>query len=149
MAEDAQAATAEFNPFPQVPDEAPKPAHQVRWLTDKKRVESIPLDYPIEIDGTEYRVVEVRRLTAGEVAAFVAKMRGSSDVVPRFPMFFDERGGPLPSAFWDVVDDDDLFALDQASQDFLPARFRAAQTVTPVPGSAPETGATSGSSSAT
>jgi Phage tail assembly chaperone proteins, E, or 41 or 14 len=134
MADDAQAATAEFNPFPQVPDEATKPAPQVRWLTDKKRVESLTLDYPIEIDGIEYRVVEVRRLTAGEVAAFVDKMRGSPDTTLKFPMFFDERGAPLADAFWDAVDDDDRFALDRVSQDFLPVRFRAAQTGTTAPG---------------
>ena len=110
-------------PIPaQEPAQAPSAP---RWLTEKKRIESYHLEYPFEFGGVEYRTIMIRRLTAGEVAAFMAKMRAEPDANHRFPMYFVGEA-PIPDAVWDALDDDDRFGVTEIGKDFLPARFRAA-----------------------
>ncbi len=105
--------------------EAPVPLAGFRWLTDVKRVESYPLASPFAIGDIEYRVIIVKRLTAGEVAAFISKLQGMSDDAPnpRYPMFFN-GDVELSDEAWDAMDDDDRLALTEIMSGFLPARFR-------------------------
>ena len=102
--------------------EPARAAPAVRWLTDKKRVESYELLFPFALDGVEYRVVTVKRLQAAEVEAFMEKMRAGKSGA-RFPLYF-VGDVELPDAIWDALDDDDRFALGEIGSDFLPARFR-------------------------
>ncbi len=103
-------------------DDTAKPA--VRWLTDKKLVESYALEYPFALEGLEIRTVTVKRMSAREVERFIETMRGDTSGRPvRWPMYLVD-GVPLPDAAWDVMDDDDRFALGEIGADFLPARFR-------------------------
>ena len=107
---------------PPVTAESTKPA--VRWLTDKKRVESYALAYPFELDGVEYRTITIKRLTGAEVAAFMEKMRDAPQGTSlRYPLFFVERV-EISDAAWAALDDDDRLALEAIASDFLPARFR-------------------------
>ena len=114
-------------PAPPLVEAAPtaKPSAAVRWLTDKKRVDSYELVYPFAIGDVEVRTITVKRLSAGAVAAFTAKLRALPDdaLNPRFPMFY--LGDlEISDEIWDAMDDDDRVALAEVSQDFLPARFR-------------------------
>ena len=97
----------------------------VRWLTDVKRVESHPLAFPFAIGDVEYRTITVKRLSAGEVAAFVAKLSAMPEGAPaaRYPMFF-LGDAEISDEAWDAMDDDDRFALAEISEGFLPERFR-------------------------
>ena len=106
---------------PLVAEKKPTPA--VRWLTDKKRVETFDLAYPFELEGVEYRTVIIKRLTAAEVAAFMERMRAAPSDGYRFPMYFigEEQ---ISDAAWGTLDDDDVFALMEIGAGFLPARFR-------------------------
>ncbi len=105
--------------------ETPAPPAGVRWLTDVKRVEHYDLVFPFAIGDVEYRRLTVKRLTAGEVAAYIAKLRGIPDEVPnpRFPMFF-HGDAEISDEVWDAMDDDDRVALVELSDGFLSARFR-------------------------
>lgn len=113
-----------------------------RYVSDKPRHATITLDWPIEFEGTTYTEIGLRRLTAGEVAAFMdaarAKVEADPDANPRAPIFVDANGEPIPDALFDALDDDDGFKLDEAAQGFLPRRFQGAPRVsdsTPTDGS--------------
>ena len=108
------------------PVETPAPsAGGVRWLTDVKRVESYDLAFPFAIGDAEYRTIKVKRLSAGEVAAYVAKLRAlpAEEPNPRFPMFY-HGDVEIPDDAWHAMDDDDRVALTELSDAFLSARFR-------------------------
>jgi hypothetical protein len=122
------------------------------FLGDRPRSHSVRLEWPVEYMGTRYEAITVRRLTTAEVAAFMQKVAEhheanpeAADEVMRFPIFFDERGEPVPDEVMDGLDDDDAVPLNEAAVRFLPRRFRAATepTSTPQPGEA--TGPTSAS----
>ena len=103
-----------------------EPPRAVRWLTDKKRVESYELAFPFEMDGIEYRNIAIRRLTAREVEAFMARMRAAPSATSlHWPIYF-VGDVELPHDAWEAMDDDDRFALEEATDDFLGARFRSA-----------------------
>lgn len=134
-------------PAPAAPA-VPKPATPpvARFLSDRPRVKTVALDWPVEVDGIDYREVVIRRLTAGEVGAFVDRVRASGSTTEvRFPLFYDAAGAPIPDRAWDAFDSDDADKLVEAGDDFLPARFRTARTAD---ASAPAGGDTTGSSSA-
>jgi hypothetical protein len=113
-----------------------------RYVNDKPRHATITLDWPIEFEGTTYTEIGLRRLTAGEVAAFMdtarAKVEADPEANPRAPIFIDADGEPIPDGLFDALDDDDGFKLDGAAKDFLPRRFQAVPRVsdsTPMDGS--------------
>nr|USU31128.1 phage tail assembly protein [Methylobacterium sp. OTU13CASTA1] len=112
------------------------------FAVDRPRHATITLDWPIELEGTTYTEIGLRRLTAGEVAAFMdtarAKVEADPDANPRAPIFVDVDGEPIPDGLFDALDDDDGFKLDEAAKDFLPRRFQAVPRVgdsTPMDGS--------------
>jgi len=144
-------------PVPQVvpgsaPAASPTAAPAVtRFLSDRSRVKTVALDWPVEVDGVDYREVVIRRLTAGEVGAFVDRVRASgSGAEVRFPLFYDAAGAPIPDRAWDAFDSDDADKLVEAGDDFLPARFRTGRTAdASAPGNAATTGPSSPTSQAT
>lgn len=134
MAFGMPAAPASQEPVAPLPAPAPAPTHAQapRWLTDNPRQASQDLAWPFALDGVVYRTIILRRLTAGEVAAFTARLRALPEGTewPRVPMYFlpGAAGDPevaIPDAAWDAMDDDDRLALSEAARAFLPARFRA------------------------
>ena len=98
----------------------------VRWLSDRKREEVYELQFPFELAGVEYRKITVRRLSAGEVDAFVKKMReAKSAEAVRIPMYFVGEA-EITDIIWDSLDDDDVHGLESAAVKLSPARFRLA-----------------------
>ncbi len=142
-------AAAPVPAAPAVPEPAAPPV--TRFLNDRSRVKTVALDWPVEVDGVAYREVVVRRLTAGEVGAFVDRVRASgSGAEVRFPLFYDAAGTPIPDRAWDAFDSDDADKLVEAGDDFLPARFRTVRTADASgPGNAATTGPSSPTSQAT
>ncbi|MCJ2080761.1 phage tail assembly protein [Methylobacterium sp. J-090] len=117
-------------------------SHSRQFIGGKIRRTTITLDYPIEFEGTTYTEIGLRRLTAGEVAAFMDAARemveADANANPRAPIFVDTNGEPVPDGLFDALDDDDGFKLDEAAKDFLPRRFQAvprASDSTPTDGS--------------
>lgn len=102
-----------------VPPAAPK------FLDERKRFRVVPLQWPIEYDGTVWSEITVRRLTAAEVAAFIE----AED--KKLPPMFD-----APAIVIDNLDDDDAVEVNKAVADFLPRRWRTDQ---PEPASAETT----------
>lgn len=111
------------------------------FIGDRPRAASIALEWPLTFAGRLYDKLTVRRLTAGEVAAFTERLaktvKDDPDASVTFPMFADADGADLPDGLLDALDADDRDALDKAALDFLPKRFRGA----PASASGPEAGA--------
>ena len=104
----------------------------------RDRAATIPLEYPLDIDGKPLDANVVRRLNAQAVADFLEAIGNSPDTkILRFPMFYDVDGNKLPDAVIDALDDDDAVALTKATAGFLPRRFRAEG---PEPDTTPVTG---------
>ncbi len=115
---------ADQTPAPEVPAST---VGRVRWLTDKKREQVYPLQFPFALGDVEYRTITVRRLSAGEVEAFVTKLRNApAEEDPRLPMYFI-ADAEISDAAWNALDDDDLYGLTEASLELVPARFRRAR----------------------
>ena len=118
-----------------------------QFLSDRPRLKTIDLQWPVSYLGREYRSVTLKRLTARDVARFQdeldALLKNNPDASLRFPMFSDEAGQPIPDAVLDALDDDDRFELDRAAADFLPRRFRGIAE----PSSGPDAGGNTGPTS--
>ena len=116
-----------------------------RFLGGRPRHATLTLDYPVEVEGRTYNAIVLRRLTAGDVSAYVETLRKAAKDNPngqaRPPIFTDEAGEPLPLSLFDALDDDDALRLDEAAEDFLPRRWRgqsAARSSNPEDGDATE-----------
>jgi hypothetical protein len=121
-------------------DESTAPA----FLDGRPRFRTIPLEWPLNFGGKEYREIQVSRLTAQDVAAFQDSLKALPDgakVV--WPVFRDADGAPLPAGLLDALDADDSLELDKAALDFLPRQFRANRTSDSAPASGEATGSTS------
>lgn len=105
-------------------------SHSAQFAGGKIRRTAIVLDYPVEFEGITYSEIGLRRLTAGEVAAFMdtarALVEADENANPRAPIFVTSAGAPIPDGLFDALDDDDAFKLDEAAKDFLPRRFQGA-----------------------
>ena len=99
------------------------------FIGGKSRQAIVTLDWPVEFAGTTYTAIGLRRMTAGEVAAFTERAReilkADPDANPRAPIFVGEDGASVPDGLFDALDDDDALRLDEAAADFLPRRFQA------------------------
>ncbi|MFG1414064.1 phage tail assembly protein [Xanthobacter sp. VTT E-85241] len=82
------------------------------------RSETVPLEWPVVFEGVRYAAISVRRLTVGEVDAYVALAREAGEKPPRFPMF------DVPDAVLNHLDDDDAERVNAVMLRFLPRRFR-------------------------
>jgi hypothetical protein len=118
-----------------------------RIVSERPRLKTIDLEWPVAFAGKDYRAITVSRLTAAEVARFQSEienlLRSDPDAKVRLPLFRDERGEPIPDEVMDALDDDDRLALDEAAANFLPRRFRGLAEQD----SGPDIGATTAASS--
>ncbi len=106
---------------------------ETKFLGDRP-LKRVALAWPIEFDGKPYREIALARLTAREVSDFARKLaEAKADEAVTFPIFRDPDGGPLPEGLLGALDDDDRLALDEAARDFLPRRFRGAETSASAP----------------
>ena len=124
---------------PPAADPAPAAQAASPVITHRKdRAATIPLEYPLDVDGKPLDAIVVRRLSAQAVADFLEVIGNAPDTkLLRFPMFYDVDGNKLPDAVIDALDDDDAVALTKATAGFLPRRFRAEG---PEPDTTPVTG---------
>lgn len=98
------------------------PAPTARIISDKVREKSVPLEYPVEFNGTTYDAVKVRRVSGQQMAAFLDKVRSGIDFVLA-PMV------DCPAEVWDALDADDQFAIDEAAREFMPRRLKDLQNI--------------------
>ncbi|WP_336801726.1 phage tail assembly protein [Kaistia sp. MMO-174] len=87
---------------------------------EAERFETVPLDWPVTIDGVRYESVTVRRMTVGEIGDFLLAMAKSDGERLRFPMY------DVSDAVLERLDADDGDKIEEAVQRFLPRRFRTA-----------------------
>lgn len=102
---------------------ATAPPEPPRFVDDTGRTERIPLSYPVTYAGVVYDHIVARRMTAGEVADFVEKVRALPEAERarvQFPIF---QAPPEVLAALDTDDDD---KLGEVADRFLPRRFRGA-----------------------
>jgi hypothetical protein len=83
------------------------------------RFETVPLDWPVTVDGVRYDEITVHRMTVGAIGDFLTAMRAENGR-SRFPMY------SVPDAVLDELDADDGDKIEEAVQRFLPRRFRTA-----------------------
>ncbi|RFB80392.1 hypothetical protein [Methylovirgula sp. 4M-Z18] len=100
------------------------PKRTIRFVGEKSRLKTVPLEWPVEVDGVPLNVVVIKRMTAGEIDQFVESARGETLGARYFPLFADESGALLPGDVLDSLDDDDMLTLLKEAEDFLPRRFR-------------------------
>lgn len=96
---------------------APAERPVARIVTKLPREKIIPLDFPVEFDGTVYSEIVVKRLTGAEVALYYERVQ-SGYRSPRPPTV------DCPDEVYDALDDDDRYTVEAAAIDFLPRRLR-------------------------
>jgi hypothetical protein len=87
------------------------------FVDGSKRSETVPLDWPIEYNGTVYSAVSVRRLTVADIR----KMAEADEPSQHFPMY------DVPNEVLDMLDADDATKLNEVTGRFLPRSFRGAE----------------------
>lgn|GEM_PF-4971722 len=98
-----------------------------------------PLEFPVTVNGVKYTEIPIRRLTARQVADWYEHIRvlaasNPEAPTPDLPMI------DAPREVLDQLDDDDMLALEEASNDFLPRRLRITRRADDGNVSSPETG---------
>lgn len=93
---------------------------EARHTRAAERSEIVPLEWPIEFEGKTWTAIEVRRMTVGEISAYLSKFK-DGELVRRFPMF------DAPEPVLDALDGDDEDKLTEVAGRFLPQRFRATE----------------------
>lgn len=86
------------------------------------RMATVPLEWPVQVDGAEVAAVTLRRLTGGEVAALQEQMMGDAPSEAALIAAFADQPLDVISA----LDADDFLTLKDRVFDFLPKRIRAA-----------------------
>ncbi len=92
-------------------------------MSDQKlRLKTVPLEWPLELDGATVSEITLRRLTGGEVAKLQSAMldEDASDEA-MIAAFADQ-----PAEVIAALDADDFMELKELVVDFLPRRIRAA-----------------------
>ena len=98
-----------------------------RFIDGATRSTVITIEWPVEYDGVVYREFVVRRLTTGELAAFLDKVKDqTADAKVTWPLIRTVDDAEVPEIVLASLDPDDSDVLDEAAADFLPRRFRAA-----------------------
>jgi hypothetical protein len=103
------------------PTAAPAPAGPV-YLADTTRSTTIQLQHPFELYGVQFFEVTVRRLRGFEAKQFAQASLAAVQAGQLEPIF---PGVELSTEAYAALDDDDVYAIDQAIEAFLPARFQA------------------------
>jgi len=98
--------------------EQPAASPVAKIVSPKSREQAVPLEYPVEFDGKTWTEIVVRRVSAGEVDAFMEALAEDKQVMP--PVI------DCPREVYDAMDDDDRFELDRVMLDFLPRRLKVA-----------------------
>lgn len=92
-----------------------------RFVNEAGRTERIDLSWPVEFDGKVYDHIIARRMTAGEVASFVAEVQAMPPEErdrARWPIF------QAPTEVLEMLDVEDDDKLGEVVDRFLPRRFR-------------------------
>lgn len=84
------------------------------------RTRSIPLRWPLLVDGVEYRQLTLRRINGQEAKAYYAATLATLQQGAPVAVY---PGLDIGQSVWDALDDDDVNTIEQAIQDFLPERF--------------------------
>lgn len=96
---------------------AAKPA--ATFVNAADRTRGIDLRWPVEFDGQRFERINIRRMTAADVANFLADIETKGSAA-RLPIF------DCPVEVLDALDADDDERLQEAVLDFLPQRLRMA-----------------------
>jgi hypothetical protein len=101
----------------------------VAFIGGKARAATIDLEWPVHFAEKDYYQIVVRRVTVGEIEAWMKEIAGKPDdgVSWAWPCLRGEDDEPLPPGLLDALDVDDLDAVNKAVLSFLPKRFRGAQ----------------------
>lgn len=95
---------------------APPAPAVAKFVNEGGRSTLVTLEYPVEFDGKLWTEVEVRRVTGGEMDAYMKAIQADGNVLP--PVI------RCPMPVWDAMDADDQFAIDQAAAPFMPNRLK-------------------------
>lgn len=95
---------------------AEKPVAKI--VTTIPREKQIALTYPVEFDGQLYEIITIRRITGGEVADYVDRLKEGARLMP--PVV------NCPVEVYEAMDADDQDMVDEAAMDFLPHRLKTA-----------------------
>jgi len=100
------------------PEEAKEPP-VARIVNPEGRSKLVPLQFPVEFDGTVWSAIEVRRCTGAEIKADFERMgEGGEFVLPHVLQ--------CPMVVWWALHDDDQLLVDEESRAFMPRRLKAA-----------------------
>lgn len=116
-------ATAAVEADADLPAKPPEEIQDVAELefVDASHQKSVPLKYPFRLNGREVKVVTVRRLTLGQVDAFIRRAAASS--FSTFDIYAEMTGLPAP-VLRGLIDEDGNAVVD-AAYDFLPRALKA------------------------
>lgn len=116
-------ATAAVEVDAGLPAKPPEEIQDVAELefVDASHQKSVPLKYPFRLNGREVKVVTVRRLTLGQVDAFIRRAAASS--FSTFDIYAEMTGLPAP-VLRGLIDEDGNAVVD-AAYDFLPRALKA------------------------
>ncbi|UYO50342.1 phage tail assembly protein [Rhodopseudomonas palustris] len=98
-----------------------------RYVGDKPRSRTIPLEYPFEFKGVTYTSVTVSRMTGVAVSEFMKAVR-EHGADAHLPMF------DCPQEVIGLLDADDAERVDEAVMDFLPRALRQVGASSPQSG---------------
>lgn len=101
-------------------DDTPPAAPAFVEEDGRRRSEIVSLEWPVEYDGRVYRAIQVRRMTAAEVDAFVEEARANAGAA-RLPMF------SCPHQVIDALDADDAARVNEIVLRFLPRALQPAE----------------------
>ncbi len=87
--------------------------------SDRPRIATIQLEWPLDFDETALTEISLRRLTGGEVASLQEKMMAGGSEADMLAAFCDQ-----PADIIAQLDADDYLDLKAKVVDFLPKRLR-------------------------
>lgn len=99
-----------------------------RFTSSKARSMRIDFEWPVEYGDVVYDHVNLKRLTQGEIAKWMAEVNSqqSTGLSLSWPVLRDDVDLPIPAGLMDALDADDFDVINKAILDFLPRRFRGA-----------------------
>lgn len=111
--------------------ESEKPAEPpvARIQSPKEREKLVPLEYPVEFDGTLWTEIRVKRITGREIEQYFESLGNGSAF--KIPPVVD-----CPIEVWDAMDADDQDSVDTVARLFMPRRLKAAAELLGIPGEA-------------
>lgn len=122
----AELPAAAVAPSQAIAEPIAAPSAAARIVSSKPRSRRVPLAWPVEYLGQLHVAIMVARPSTLLVASYYETVQALPEdaAIPRFPVFYDEAGAPIPDAVLDAMDDDDATLVFGAVADFLPVRLR-------------------------